>query len=76
MTYNNCIMNQQIEIKRKIFEVIEPLGERSKKVTRKNRIFFLKDFGQDVDGYERYVNSAHKLSVSGIISPKIYCHRK
>ncbi len=76
MTYNNGVMNQQIEIKRKIFEVIEPLGERSKKVTRKNRIFFLKDFKEDIDGYERYVTSAHKLSVSGILSPKIYCHDK
>lgn len=76
MTYNNCVMNKQIEIKRKIFEVIEPLGERSQKVTRKNRTFFLKDFGEDGDGYEIYVDSAHKLSVSGILSPKIYFHDK
>jgi|GEM_PF-627754 hypothetical protein len=76
MTYNILVMNQQIEIKRKIFEVIETLGERSKKVIRKNKEFFLKDFGDDVQGYERYLDSAHKLSVSGILSPKVYCHDK
>jgi len=69
-------MIEQIEIRRKFFDVIESLGERSKKVSRKNKIYFLKDFGDDGDGFERYIDSAHKLSVSGILSPKIYCHDK
>lgn len=69
-------MIEQIEIKRKIFDVVETLGERSKKVTRKGKEYFLKDFGNDVNGFDRYVESAHKLSVSGILSPKVYVYDK
>lgn len=69
-------MTEQIEIKRKIFDVVCLLGERSKKVIRKEKTYFLKDFGQDIKGFERYIDSAHKLSVSGIISPKIYIYDK
>ena len=76
ITYNNDDMIEQIEIKRKIFDVIEPIGERTKKVTRKNKIYFLKDFGNDISGFEKFVDSAHKLSVSGIVSPRIYVYDK
>ena len=35
------------EIKRKIFEVEEKIGERSYRVSRNGKIFFLKDFEND-----------------------------
>ena len=48
------------EIKRKIFEVVEKLGERSYKVSRKGKIYFLKDFENDKKGFEQYVDTGSK----------------
>ena len=64
------------EIKRKIFEVIEKLGERSYKVSRNGKIFFLKDFENDKKGFENYVESEWKLNGTGINHPKIYAYDK
>lgn len=69
-------MVEQIEIKRKFFEVVEVLGPRSKKVTRKGKEYFLKDFSGDQKGFERYTESAHRLSVSGVTAPKVYVYDK
>ena len=43
----NEIMNEIVEIKRKEFEVIEQIGERTFKVQRKGQFFFMKKFGDD-----------------------------
>lgn len=64
------------EIKRKIFEVVEKLGERSYKVSRKGKIYFLKDFENDKKGFEQYVESETKLNGTGIAHPKIYAYDK
>jgi len=64
------------EIKRKIFEVVEKLGERSYKVSRKGKIYFLKDFENDKKGFEEYVSSETKLNGTGIAHPKIYAYDK
>ena len=64
------------EIKRKIFEVVEKLGERSYKVSRKGKIYFLKDFENDKKGFEQYVDSEAKLNGTGIAHPKIYAYDK
>lgn len=64
------------EIKRKIFEVIEKLGERSYKVSRKGKIYFLKDFENDKKGFEQYVETEAKLNGTGITHPKIYSYDK
>ena len=64
------------EIKRKIFEVVEKLGERSYKVTRKGKIYFLKDFEKDKEGFEQYVETEAKLNGTGITHPKIYAYDK
>ena len=64
------------EIKRKIFEVVEKLGERSYKVSRKGKIYFLKDFENDKKGFEQYVDSETKLNGTGIAHPKIYAYDK
>ncbi len=64
------------EIKRKIFEVIEKLGERSYKVSRKGKTYFLKDFENDKKGFEQYVETEAKLNGTGIAHPKIYAYDK
>lgn len=64
------------EIKRKIFEVVEKLGERSYKVSRKGKIYFLKDFENDKKGFEKYVETESKLNGTGIAHPKIYAYDK
>ena len=64
------------EIKRKIFEVEEKIGERSYRVSRNGKIFFLKDFENDKKGYEQYVDTEWKLNATGIPHPKIYAYDK
>lgn len=64
------------EIKRKIFEIVEKLGERSYKVSRKGKFFFLKDFENDKKGFEEYVATESKLNGTGIAHPKIYAYDK
>lgn len=65
-------MKEIIEIKRKEFEVIEKLGERSYKVERKGKIYFLKKFENDKKGFEAVVKNQEILKVSGICVPKVY----
>lgn len=69
-------MKQEIEIKRKVFEVIEDLGERSKKVTRKGKYYFLKDFASRSEEFSQYVDNSKKLENSGVRAPKIYIFDK
>ena len=64
------------EIKRKIFEVEEKLGERSYRVIRNGKVFFLKDFENDKKGFEQYVDTEWKLNATGIPHPKIYAYDK
>ena len=64
------------EIKRKIFEVEEKIGERSYRVSRNGKVFFLKDFENDKKGFEEYVDSEWKLNATGIPHPKIYAYDK
>lgn len=69
-------MNEYFEIKRKNFNIVTKLGERSYKVERKGKYFFLKDFENDKKGFETYVDSEWKLNVTGIHHPKIYVYDK
>ena len=69
-TYTILHMSEIIEIKRKEFEVIEQLGDRSFKVTRKGQFYFLKKFEDDAKGFEKFVDAEHKLRVSGVVNPK------
>lgn len=64
------------EIKRKIFEVEEKLGERSYRVTRNGKTYFLKDFENDKKGFDIYVETEWKLNNTGIPHPKIYAYDK
>lgn len=67
---------QQIEIKRKFFDVIEKLGERSMKVQRKNDIYFLKEYGDDREGFDSFVDRLQKFKVCGVKTPKVYVYDK
>ena len=69
-------MNEIIEIKRKEFEVIEQLGDRSFKAERKGNYFFIKKFEDDKKGFEDFVEAEHKLRVSGVTNPKCYLYDK
>ena len=72
----NVDMVEEIEVKRKVFTVVERLGEHSFKVERKGQFFFLKKFESDSEKFEAFCDAEHRLRVSGIISPKCYLYDK
>ena len=76
ITYKIRHMNEIIEIKRKEFEVLEQIGDRSFKVERKGQIFFMKKFENDEKGFEEFVEAEHRLRVSGVTNPKCYLYDK
>ena len=65
-------MREIIEIKRKEFEVIEKVGERSYKVDRKGKTYFLKKFDNDKKGFEEIIKNQEILRNSGFQIPKVY----
>ena len=69
-------MVEEIEVKRKVFTIVEQLGEHSFKVERKGQFFFLKKFESDSEKFEAFCDAEHRLRVSGIISPKCYLYDK
>lgn len=69
-------MNEIIEIKRKEYEVIEQIGDRSFKVKRKDQFFFLKKFENDNVGFDKFTDAEHRLRVSGVVNPKCFIYDK
>ena len=69
-------MNQEIEVKRKVFTIIEQIGEHSYKVERKGHFFFLKKFEDDADKFEAFCDGEHRLRVSGVTNPKCLLYDK
>jgi len=69
-------MIEEIEVKRKVFTVDSQIGERTFKVERKGQYYFLKKFGDDVKGFEDFVEAEHRLRVSGVCNPKCYLFDK
>ena len=67
---------EQFEIKRKVFDLIEQVGERTYKVSRKNKVYFLKDFANDEKGFEKYVDDLSRLNRTGLSTPKLYVYDK
>ena len=67
---------QQYEIKRKFFDVIEQIGDRTYKVQRKNDIYFLKDYGEDREGFDNFVDKLQTFKVCGVKTPKVYAYDK
>ena len=69
-------MNEEIEVKRKVFTVVEQIGEHSYKVERKGQFFFLRKFGEDIKGFDSFCGAEHRLRVSGVVNPKCYLYDK
>ena len=69
-------MNENIEIKRKEYEVIEQIGDHTYKVERKGQYYFMKKFEDDPAGFEKFVDAEHDLRVSGVANPKCYLYDK
>ena len=69
-------MVEEIEIKRKVYTVVEQIGERTFKVERKGEYFFLKKFDNDKAGFDDFVDCEHRLRVSGVTNPKCYLYDK
>ena len=69
-------MREEIEVKRKVYTVVEQIGEHSFKVERKGQYFFLKKFEDDAKGFEGFCDAEHRLRVSGVTNPKCYLYDK
>ena len=69
-------MNEEIEVKRKVFTVVEQIGEHSYKVERKGQFFFLKKFEDNSKKFEDFCDAEHRLRVSGVTNPKCYLYDK
>ena len=68
-------MTEIIEIKRKQFEVLQPMGEHSFKVTRNGKVFFLKKYSSK-DEFKKFVDQQHRLKITAIDIPKVYMFDK
>lgn len=69
-------MVETIVIKRKEFEILERLGNRSFKISRKGKTYFLKNYEGDRDGFDRFVRNQHRFSTSSVPTPKVYMYDK
>ena len=69
-------MIEEIEVKRKYYQIIEQIGDRSFKVMRKDKLYFLKKFEGDNKGFEHFIDCEHRLRVSGVVSPKCQIYDK
>ena len=69
-------MKEEIEVKRKVFTVVEQIGEHSFKVERKGQFFFLKKFESDDVKFEAFCDAEHQLRVSGVVNPRCYLYDK
>ena len=69
-------MVEEIEIKRKNYQVVEQISGHSFKVERKGKYYLLKKFDDDPEGFEKFVDCEHRLRVSGVSNPKCYLYDK
>ena len=69
-------MVEEIEIKRKVYQVVEQLSDHCFKVERKGAYFLLKKFDDDKEGFEKFVDCEHRLRVSGVTNPKCFLYDK
>ena len=67
---------ETIEVKRKEFEVLETLGERSYKASRKGKVFFIKKYEGHKDEFETFIKNARRLSITAIPTPKVFLYDK
>ena len=69
-------MIEEIEIKRKVYQVIEQIGDRTFKIERKGKFFFLKKYDEDRKGFDDFTDAEHRLRVSGVSNPKCFLYDK
>ena len=69
-------MVEEIEIKRKVYQVVEQLSDHTFKVERKGEYFLLKKYDDDREGFEKFVDCEHRLRVSGVTNPKCFLYDK
>ena len=69
-------MTEEIEVKRKVYTVVEQIGEHSYKVERKGQFFFLKKYEDRVAEFEQFCDGEHRLRVSGVVNPKCFVYDK
>ena len=69
-------MVEEIEIKRKVYQVVEQLSDHCFKIERKGTYFLLKKFDVDREGFDNFVDCEHRLRVSGVTNPKCYLYDK
>ena len=69
-------MVEEIEIKRKNYQVVEQIGDHAFKVDRKGKFYLLKKFDDDPEGFEKFTDCEHRLRVSGVSNPKCYLYDK
>lgn len=67
---------ETIVIKRKEFTILEQLGDRSFKVERKGKIFFIKKFENNKEEFQVFLKATHRFSITAIPTPKIYLYDK
>ena len=72
----NVGMVEEIEIKRKNYQVVEQISDHSFKVERKGKYYLLKKFDDDPEGFEKFTDCEHRLRVSGVSNPKCYLYDK
>lgn len=66
------LLVENIEVKRKTFEIIAPLGARSYKAKRKDKTYFLKDFANDKEGFAAFIANIKRFSNTAIDTPKVF----
>lgn len=69
-------MLEEIEVKRKVFKVVENLGKKTRKVERKGVYYFFKDYGNETRQFKDYIEGYDKLKNTGVRVPKIYMYDK
>ena len=69
-------MTEEIEVKRKVYTVVEQIGEHSYKVERKGQFFFLKKYEDRIAEFEQFCDGEHRLRVSGVVNPKCFVYDK
>ena len=60
-----------ITVKRREFEIVDTLKEGKYKATRTGRTFYVSDFKDDKDAFEKYFEAAFRLNNTGVKHPKL-----
>ena len=68
-------MVEEIEVKRKMFVIVGKIGDRSYKVERKGKVYFLKKY-DNKDSFNAFVDQYRRLKITAMDIPKCYLFDK